>query len=145
MTTNPSSWLGIDVGQKRIGIAIASDEARLPKSLPTLNNDNSSMMHIKALVEQYSVAGIIVGLPHNLDGDETQQSQQIRDFAGKLHKVLGKPLYFQDETLSSVRAREELESREIAYNKEDVDALAAVLILTDWLDVYLSGEPSEKK
>jgi putative Holliday junction resolvase len=145
METKSGSWLSIDVGQKRVGLAIASEQARLPQSLPTLNNDNLLMSQIQALASQHNIIGVVVGLPRSLDGNETQQTRQIRDFADNLRQVLQLPLYFQDETLSSVRAREELESRKVAYNKEDVDALAAVYILTDWLAAHHQGELIEEK
>lgn len=145
METKLGSWLGVDVGQKRVGLAIASEQARLPQSLPTLNNDNSLMSQIQALVGQHNITGVVVGLPRSLDGNETQQTRQIRDFADSLRQVLQIPLYFQDETLSSVRAREELESRKVAYNKEDVDTLAAIYILTDWLAAHPQGELIEEE
>lgn len=96
--------LGIDVGDKRVGVAIASPIAKLPRPLTIIENNEAVFDALLQIIAAESIKTIIVGLPRNQQGEETDQSQKARDFAGKLGERSGKDIVFADESLSSVRS-----------------------------------------
>lgn len=132
MQTTPKATLALDVGQARIGVALAGGVARLARPLLTLANDTGLTAELQKLLAEYDVGTIVVGLPRGLDGQETAQTNYVRQFAENL-KELGLPLHFQDEALTSSKAEQELQDRGVSYTKEDVDALSATYILEDYL------------
>lgn len=138
MAPNPSSILALDVGTVRIGVAIASLVVRLPRPLTTLLNDEKFIDQLIAIIEKEAVATVVVGLPRGLDGQETAQTSYVRNFVADLSRLLGVSMPFQDEALSSARAKSELEDRGKSYQKADVDALAATFILDDYLQANTS-------
>jgi putative Holliday junction resolvase len=123
--------LGLDVGEKRIGVAVASLIAKLPRPLKELQNSPQVFDQIKELVNQESVELVVVGIPRNLDGAETAQSAQIRAFGVEVGKHLTVPIEYADESLSSVRA-DEL-SRQGVHKEASRDSLAACFILEEFL------------
>lgn len=125
--------LALDVGQKRIGVALAHHIARLPRPLQTLNNDDAVWQALKEIIAAEEVAEIVVGLPRNLSGNDTAQTAYATDFADKLQQAVQLPIHFQDEALTSVQAEQELAARGRQFAKGDIDALAAVYILEDFL------------
>ena len=123
--------LGLDVGDKRIGVASASVIARLPQPLKDILTDESVYERIKELAAKENVALIVVGLPRNLNGEETAQSQKIRRFAEELAVVVEIPVVFADESLSSKRADNLVKSTSIKNVSRD--SLAACFILEEFL------------
>lgn len=127
--------LALDVGDRRIGVALASLQARLPAPLLTI--DRSEPMdvfeRIKLLVVEHEVGTIVVGLPKGMQGQETGQTQSTRKFAEELKKRLGVPVELQEEAGTSLQAEDELKAKKQPYGKGDIDKLAATLILQDWL------------
>lgn len=132
MATN-HSVLALDVGGKRIGVALATLAAKIASPLATLDNNEQVLAQIKKIVKEESVEEIIIGLPRDVHGAETEQTKSVKAFARKLKTEIDLPQHFQDESLTSVRAEEELSGRGQPYQKADVDALAATYILEDWL------------
>lgn len=124
--------LGLDVGEKRIGVAVASLIAKLPRPLQELQASPQVFGQIKELVNQESVELVVVGVPRNLDGAETAQSAQIRAFGAELGKYLTVPIEYADESLSSVRA-DEL-NRQGVHKGASRDSLAACFILEEFLN-----------
>jgi len=124
--------LGLDVGQKRIGVAISSAIAKLPQPLSAIPGDETSIYAICKLINELSVTTIVVGLPRNMDGQETAQSQTIRDFAADLSKHTSVPLQFADESLSSVRA--DRLSSHTKFKNVSADSLAACFILEEFFN-----------
>jgi putative holliday junction resolvase len=128
----PSGYiLGLDVGDKRIGVAIASPIAKLPRPLKVLQNDKEIYEELSDLVKNEMIGLIIVGLPRNLEGGETQQTQKVREFARNLERHTSVPVEFADETLSTVRAQEGLSSNR-KNQPSEVDSLAACFILDEF-------------
>lgn len=127
------TYAALDVGDKRIGVALAKGESRLARPYKTLERSEGTIEELKAIIKREQVTELVVGLPRNMSGEETAQTAAIREFAEHLQTELGVYVNFQDETLTSVKAKEELENRGVAYNKRDVDALAATYILEDYL------------
>lgn len=133
MRTPASSTLALDVGTKRIGVAIASAEAGLARPLATLPNDAGFLEALRQIVLQEQVGTLVVGLPRGLEGQATAQTAYAEAFAGTLRAHLGLPVVFQDEAVTSAQAEAELRARGTRYNKEDIDALSATYILEDFL------------
>lgn len=128
--------ISLDVGNKRIGVAVASLGARLPSPYGVIQNDHQALKSICDLAITQGAAAIIIGLPRNLNGQDTDQTKIVRDFADKLSNVCQLPLHFQDEALTSKKAEKELQDRGVRYTKEAIDALAATYILTDFLQEH---------
>lgn len=128
-----SNILSLDVGERRVGVAIASLIARFPRPLTTLDNTDEIWSQIKNLVAEHDVDTLVIGLPRNLSGDETAQTQYVRTFTEKL---TGYTVVFQDEALTSHKAEQELTAKGKPYSKGDIDALAATYILEDYLTAH---------
>lgn len=133
--TQSGSFLALDVGAKRIGVALASAGAYFAKPLTTLDHSTEIFAEISALTKQHNVTVIVVGYPRGLEGQTTEQTKTIEAFVDELRAHVSLPVAWQDETLTSVKAEAELASRHKngVYNKADVDALAATYILEDYL------------
>ncbi len=127
------SILGLDVGERRIGVAIANSLAKLPSPLKTLPNDPDVFDNLKQLITENQVDSIVVGLPRGLNGQDTIQTKFARDFAERLKQAIGVKIYLVDEAVTSVKAESELMQRQKNYSKDDIDSLAAVYILEDYL------------
>jgi putative Holliday junction resolvase len=128
-----SNIVSLDVGERRVGVAIASVIAKLPRPLTTLENTDDIWAQIDALATEHDAETIVVGLPRNLSGDDTAQTLYVRTFAEKLSDYT---VEFQDEALTSQKAEKELNGRGKPFAKGDIDALAATYILEDYLTVH---------
>ena len=141
MSANPhytdGTILALDVGARRIGLARANRVARLATPFGVLENNASTLDRLKALCEAEHVKQLVVGLPRGLDGQETAQTMTVRAFGALLGKALDIPIHWQDEALTSVQAQAELEARGKAFARGDIDSLAAVYILEDYLSDHL--------
>ena len=129
--TSEKWFLGLDVGEKRIGVAVGDSAVKIASPIAVIENDDEVIINIEKLLDKYLIDKIIVGLPRNSQGEETAQSQYVRDFSEKL-KPLSIPIVFQDESLTSVQAIERLSKNK--STKSDIDAESAVIILTDFLE-----------
>jgi putative Holliday junction resolvase len=134
-----SSIIALDVGEKRIGVARAGIEARLPEPLTTLENNSTIWQKLQTLCAEQAVHGVIIGLPRGLDGQETAQTRYARQFGIEAKQQLGLAIHFQDEAVTSKKAKHELSERGKDFSKGDIDALAATYILED----FLQNERSE--
>ncbi len=133
MPNNDSVIVAFDVGDRRIGIATAHSSTRLPSPLKTLEHTEHATDELVKLLQEQKAAAVVVGLPRNLEGNDTSQTKLAREFANDLKKNTHLPVYLQDEALTSVKAEQELAERGLPYNKGEVDALAATYILSDFL------------
>lgn len=123
--------LGIDVGAKRIGLARVNAIAKIPEPLGTFLNDDTFTNAMTSLIAEHSIDVIVVGLPRNMQGVETPQTEIVKSFAEEVIKKNSKlPIIFQDETLTSVAA-ENYDNDAIA--RYGLDSLAAVEILNDFI------------
>ena len=126
-------FFGIDVGEKRVGVARGSTVARLAEPMMVLPA-NKAMAKLKELVLQRKPAGLVVGLPRSLNGTETAQTAKVRAWANELGQKLKLPVYFQDEALTTQTALGRQASAKKPTAKAELDALAATVILQDFLD-----------
>ncbi len=134
MTNDSGVIVAIDVGEKRIGIAASNLNTRLPRPVMTLEQTPAIIDEIGLMLKEQAAVCVVIGLPRNLDGDDTAQTRYVREFGSRLQKLIPIPVYWVDEALTSKQAETELEERGRAYVKGDIDALAACYILTDFLN-----------
>jgi putative holliday junction resolvase len=132
MPATNNSVLALDVGEKRVGVAVASLEARLPQPLTTLLQGDNFYNDLKQIIETENVSELVIGLPRGLAGQTTEQTLAIAEFTKHLKQQFELPIHFQDEAVTSKQAESELQARGKTYNKADIDALAATYILEDW-------------
>jgi len=127
--------LALDVGKHRIGVAEAHTIARIAHPLLTLQNSPTVAKDITDLITKHQAIALVVGLPRNLSGQETDQTRYTKDFVAALQTKLPTsiPIFWQDEALTSHKGEQELEAHHQKYTKADIDALAASYILDDFL------------
>jgi len=131
------SVLALDVGSKRVGVAVASAQARLPRPLTTLDaEENTLLSNLEDIIKTEDVGRLVVGLPRGLAGQHTAQTEFTLRLKETLQAHFDLPIDMQDEALTSKRAEEELQTRGKPYQKGDIDALAATYILEDWLSAH---------
>ncbi|MGH9540805.1 MAG: Holliday junction resolvase RuvX [Terriglobales bacterium] len=130
--------IALDVGEKRIGMAVSDPLGITAQGLETLERRNRSddLARLVALARQYEIRAWLVGLPLHLSGNEGRQAEKIREFAARLQKVTQLPVEFQDERLTTVEATRVLRQAALsrAKNRRAVDRLAAVVLLQSYLD-----------
>jgi putative Holliday junction resolvase len=127
------SVLALDVGSVRVGVAVASLIARLPRPLITLERNDTFFPALQTILEVEGVGALVIGFPRGMQGQHTKQTTAIEEFSTELKSHFPLPLYFQDEALTSQHAETELMARGRPYDKGDIDALAATYILEDFL------------
>lgn len=125
--------LGLDVGMARIGVARINSIARISEPLAVLANDELFISEINKLIGVHSIDIVVVGLPRNMKGEKTAQTEYVEQFTDKLKEQLNKPIVFQDETLSTVAASERVTPR----TKSMEDAHAAAIILEDFIETHV--------
>jgi putative holliday junction resolvase len=130
--------LGLDVGSRRIGIAVSDPLGITAQGLETLHRTNKrqDFEHLRRVVGEYEVKEIVVGLPLRMSGAEGTQSEKMRVFAEELRKKFGLPVHLWDERLTSAEANRFLRETELSIDKrgKSVDRMAAILILQGWMD-----------
>lgn len=134
----PSRILGLDVGVRRIGIAVSDPLGLTAQGLPTLQRRNRRYDHseLQKLIREYSVKEIVVGNPLRMSGESGAQAEKMAAFAAQLRQEFSLPVHLWDERLSTAEAHRLLDDTEIrdARRKEVIDKMAAVLILQSFLD-----------
>lgn len=131
-----SRILALDVGTKRIGVAISDPLCILAKPHSTIDRNRDAFAKIAAIARELEVASILVGLPLHLDGREGEQAKDVRNFASKLIvEVSPLPVSFYDERLTTVEAEERLADRRGDWRKKKsrIDAFAAASLLESFL------------
>jgi putative Holliday junction resolvase len=131
--TRSKSFLCLDVGEKRIGVAVGDSTVRIAVPFETIEVDGTELERIARLVIDEHVDTVIVGYPRNQAGEPTAQTAYVERFAAQLHDI-APALTFQDESLTSVLAEQQLKSYGKPYQKGDIDAQAAAIILQDYLE-----------
>ncbi len=133
--------LGIDYGERRIGLAVSDPLGMLAQPLPTLTRRRGKrppVAPIARLAEEKGVEALVVGLPLTPAGEESDWTRQVRAFGDRLAETTGLPVAYQDERMTSARAERAIRSLDLPRarreQKDRVDAAAAVLILQAYLD-----------
>ncbi len=123
----------LDVGEKRIGVAVADTGVRIAVAFDTVNVDGTEVERIGQIIDQENADTLVIGYPRNQLGESTAQTSFVELFAQKVEH-LAATLVFQDESLTSVLAEEQLKAHKKPYTKGDIDAQAAAIILQDYLE-----------
>jgi len=127
------SLVCLDVGEKRIGVAVADTAVRIAVPFTTIDVDGTELEAINEIVIKENADTIVIGYPRNQLGESTAQTSYVELFAQKLEDSAA-TIVFQDESLTSVLAEERLKSHKKPYSKGDIDAQAAAIILQDYLE-----------
>jgi len=128
--------MGIDIGEKRIGIAVSDSLGYTAQGVETYKRTGEGdAAYIAAKMKELGASKVVVGLPLNMNGSEGPAAQRVREFADKL-QALGVEVDFQDERLTTVSAERMLIEADVSRRKrrQVVDKLAAVYILRAYLD-----------
>lgn len=130
--------IGLDLGKARVGIAMSDMLGILASPYETLQSKGieRDVEYIANLSKQFNCDEIILGLPINMDGTESEMSEYAKEFAQKLQKKVSANIVLRDERLSSVQAEEYLNdvNKRGKKRKELLDQVAACIILQEYLD-----------
>jgi putative Holliday junction resolvase len=141
-------YMALDVGDRRIGVALSDPLQILASPLLTIirTSDEHALLEITGLVNKHEVEKLIVGMPYSLDGTIGPQAEKVLSFKAKVAAQLNIEVVLQDERLSSVTADMKLKEtrKRSARLREKIDAAAAAVILQSYMDeVSLNGEISQ--
>jgi putative Holliday junction resolvase len=130
--------MGLDIGDKRIGVALSDPEDILASPLTTIirDDDNSTIEKIKELADANEVNCLVIGLPYSLSGEKSNQTTTTLNFVDKIKSVINIEIVLEDERFSSSVAQRLLaqQGKKKRKNKGDIDAAAAAYILQGYLD-----------
>ncbi|HTA77798.1 MAG TPA: Holliday junction resolvase RuvX [bacterium] len=137
-------WLGLDLGHVRIGVALSDTLGMTAQPLTVIQSEGTQkdIIAIGELVNEHEVSQVVVGLPINMDGTESKQTQKIREFSTKLSNRLNVPVFFIDERLTSRQAERMMTESGVTAKKQrgKVDQIAAALLLQSALKGALLTE-----
>ena len=139
-STQPARILALDVGSKRIGVAITDPLGITAQGLDTIQRQNKrrDFEALGQVLEKYAVREIVVGRPLRLSGAEGTQSEKMRRFADDLHAHFGLTVHLWDERWTSTEANRLLRETDLSIKKrgQAVDRMAAILILQSWMGAH---------
>lgn len=130
--------LGIDYGDRSIGLAVSDPLLIAAHAIGRyqIKNRKADAEYFKALVKQHDVSEIVIGLPLQMDGSEGYRVRQTREFAEWLKRILGLPVVFWDERLTTKEALRVLHQHKMGGRKKKTltDQVAATIILSNYLE-----------
>ncbi len=128
--------MGMDYGEKRIGIALSDPMRIISKPYKVLVNDESFFQNLEQIIKEENVGEIILGLPINIAGDDTKKTLEVRNFKIKIEEKINLEVTFWDERYTSTEANELL--KKMGYSPQEgrkvIDKIAASLILKDFME-----------
>ena len=132
--------LGLDVGDKRIGVAISTaiGNIAVPLEVITRSSNQSSINRINQLISEHTITALVVGLPRRLDGTLQIQAEKVQRFIRQLQEQIDIPIHTWNEWLTTKEAERTLITADVSRKKRKqvIDKLAAVLILQGYLDAH---------
>lgn len=133
----PGRIVSLDPGTKRVGVAVCDETLTLVRPLERIERTSwkKLLLRVKAIVEEYDAAALVIGLPLESDGSESKMSREARRFAQNFALSLELPVFLQDERVSSYEAKSRLweQGVDLETTRLLVDSEAAVIILEDFL------------
>lgn len=127
------NFLALDVGDRRIGLAMADAQVRIAVPFGWLERSDSVLVELTELLLRHNIDMVVVGYPRNQAGEPTQQTTKVEEFVAQLAEIeLDIDVVYQDESLTSVQAEQRLGSK--IKEKGEIDAEAASIILQDYLE-----------
>ena len=138
--------VSLDPGTTRIGVGICDETQLTTRPLPIIERSSWKrlLLQIKGTISEFDAVALVIGLPLNSDGSESEMSQMARDIARKFTLSLAVPVFLQDERVSSYEARRRIWQNPSTTREAYVDSEAACVILEDFLD-RLRSLRSEKR
>ena len=140
--------LALDIGDKRIGVAVCEETATLARPLTTITRGSKrqDFERIARLAAEQGVERVIAGYPRSLSGDEGPQAQRVRRYVEALAATLPVPVELWDERYTTVEATQRLmqSSRRRPRDRGQLDAAAAAIILQNYVDAHRSPSADEK-
>jgi putative Holliday junction resolvase len=130
-------YLALDVGERRIGVALSDETATLASGLDTVERGGGREVQAVAdLVKLHGAAEVVVGLPLNMDGTAGPQAEKVRTFVAALKRRITVPVVERDERLTTVEAHEILRKSGVGWRERGalLDKVSAVVILQEYLD-----------
>jgi putative Holliday junction resolvase len=138
MANTDHTYLGIDYGKRRIGIAKSDPTGLIASALTTLEvrSEQDALRQIAGLIEEYTPAAIVIGYPLHTSGEKSDKCVEIDGFLEKLANRYSGPIYKEDERYSSAEAADIIHAhgQRTGKDKKRIDRLAAVIILQRYLD-----------
>ena len=132
-----SRSIGIDLGSKRVGLALSDKMNMIASPYRTLivKNEQDLLDQLRLIILDFKVKTIVLGLPLNMNGEDSAQTKKVREFKSAL-SIFNLPVELEDERLSSVSAKRSLVMQNIktGHNKSEIDKRAAAIILQQFLD-----------
>ena len=129
--------LGIDFGEKRVGLALSDRLNLIASPYKTLQyiSENDLISEIKKIVIDKEIEVFVIGLPLNMKGEDSDQTKKVRRFKNLL-SILELPIVYEDERFSSIIAKNSLVLQNVktGHNKSEIDRTAAAIILQQYLD-----------
>lgn len=136
--SNDRRMLGLDVGERRIGVAISDASGRLAAPLTTVSAvpREQALARIVSLARQEEAVAVVVGLPLTLRGEIGPQAASVQRFVADLEAAIGLPIHLFDERLTTAAAEQQLRDLGVKpeKRKQQIDQVAASIILQDFLD-----------
>ncbi len=128
--------MGIDFGEVRIGIALSDPLHIISQPFRVIPNNDNTISEIQDIIKTEEVGKIILGLPLNLDGEDTKKTMEVRKFSEILKNNVDIPMIFYDERYTTVEANEELKQMGygIAESRKVIDKVAASIILKNYME-----------
>jgi len=128
--------MGLDLGERRIGVAVSDPSRVLARGIEVIERRSveKDLEAIARLTEEYEVEAMVVGFPRRLNGTAGEEARKAEAFAAQIEAHLGLPVILWDERLSTVRAARALAEGGKRKRRLGIDAVAAVVILQDYLD-----------
>jgi putative Holliday junction resolvase len=138
LKTGKNRIMGIDLGDKTIGLCLSDLTWSIATPMETLKRTNldKDLLQLATYIQQYHVIGLVIGLPINMNGTEGPQAQKVRQFASKLLENIEIPIILWDERLSTTAVTRTLLEADISRRRRSqvVDKMAASFILQGALD-----------
>jgi putative Holliday junction resolvase len=130
--------LGLDIGDRRIGVAISDPLGITAAGIECIERKNmaSDLAAVKQVAERHGAVQIVVGLPKNMDGSIGEQAEKVKSFGRKLARMSGMPVVYEDERLTTISAIRTLTLQGVktGHRKDLVDMQSAAIILQKFLD-----------
>ena len=132
----PGRYLGLDIGAKRIGIAVSDEMGILASPVSYVQRGSGELSAFRDLVLRYEPVRLVAGLPSGMSGHEGPQARSVRTYTDALAGLLGLELVYWDERLTTTIAEKQLIASGTRRDKrrEQIDALAAAVMLQSYLD-----------